>query len=244
MIGIYKIINKVDGKCYYGSSKNIEKRWLRHINELNKNKHINILLQRAWNKYGEDNFLFEIVEECEIINLLNVEQKYLDLNPEYNIGKKSSGGDNLTNNPKRFEIIERMKISLQEIFDSMSDDEKKIKFSKPMELNPNWKGGTSKNYCKCGKEITPINKTCSECRDRKDKNNPFYNKKHTKETKIHLSNIRKGTYNGEQNKPIIIDNVEYRSAGDASKILGVPMVTIRWRVLSKNKKFENYKYKE
>jgi hypothetical protein len=46
-----------------------------------------------------------------------------------------------------------------------------------------------------------------------------------------------------ENFPIIIDNVEYRSAGEASKILNIPMATIRWRVKSKNKKFENYKYK-
>jgi hypothetical protein len=52
-----------------------------------------------------------------------------------------------------------------------------------------------------------------------------------------------GTYNGNQNKPIIIDEVEYRSAGEASRLLNIPMVTIRWRVLSNNKKFEKYKYK-
>lgn len=243
MIGIYKITNSINGNSYYGSSKNITKRWLRHKNELNKNKHINVLLQRAWNKYGEENFIFEIVEECDEPLLLKIEQKYLDSNPEYNIGKKSSGGDNLTNNPKRIEIIEKMTISSRKVFGLMSDEDKKKKFSKPMELNPNWRGGTSRNYCKCGKEITPLNKTCNECRPRSDKDNPFYNKKHTKETKDRLSIIRKGTYNGEQNKPIIIDGIEYRSSGEASKILGIPMVTIRWRVLSKNKDFEKYKYK-
>ena len=52
-----------------------------------------------------------------------------------------------------------------------------------------------------------------------------------------------GVYNGKQNIPIIIDDIEYRSAGEASKILNIPMVTIRWRVLSKNKKFNNYQIK-
>jgi hypothetical protein len=42
----------------------------------------------------------------------------------------------------------------------------------------------------------------------------------------------------------VIDNVEYRSAGEASKLLNIPTVTIRWRVISKNKKFDNYKYKD
>lgn len=38
MIGIYRIKNLVNEKCYYGSSKNINKRWFKHRNELNKKK--------------------------------------------------------------------------------------------------------------------------------------------------------------------------------------------------------------
>lgn len=34
MIGIYRIKNLINNKCYYGSSKEIEKRWSRHKNEL------------------------------------------------------------------------------------------------------------------------------------------------------------------------------------------------------------------
>jgi group I intron endonuclease len=83
MIGIYRILNKINGNCYYGSSNNVEKRWLRHKNELNKGKHINIILQRAWDKYGDDNFIFELVESCDETLLLEVEQKYLDLKPKY-----------------------------------------------------------------------------------------------------------------------------------------------------------------
>jgi group I intron endonuclease len=111
------------------------------------------------------------------------------------------------------------------------------------EDNPNWKGGKSIVYCECGKKIGYGHTHCNKCRPRSEKNNPFYGKTHTDETKNKLSEKRIGTYNGEQNIPIIIDNVEYRSAGEASKILNIPMVTIRWRVKSKNKKFENYKYK-
>lgn len=44
MIGIYKIENIINNKCYYGSSKNIEKRCERHKNELNKNTHINCFI--------------------------------------------------------------------------------------------------------------------------------------------------------------------------------------------------------
>ena len=94
MTGIYMIKNKINGKKYYGSAKNIRIRWNRHKNDLNKNQHQNIKLQRAWNKYGSENFEFKILEECSYSDLLIIEQKYLDQNPEYNIGKKSSGGDN------------------------------------------------------------------------------------------------------------------------------------------------------
>jgi hypothetical protein len=110
------------------------------------------------------------------------------------------------------------------------------------ENNPNWKGGSKKN-CKCGKEIGLISETCSDCKDRTGEKNAFYGKSHSEEFKSKLSKMRTGTYNGDQNKPIIIDEVEYRSAGEASRLLNIPMITIRWRVLSKNKKFEKYKYK-
>ena len=244
MVGVYRIKNLVNDKCYYGSSKNIEKRWLTHKNHLNSGKHHNVPLQRAWNKYGEDNFSFEVVEECEEIILLEVEQYYLDLNPDYNIGLKSSGGDNLTNNPNKDKIIKKMTESVRKRYDLMTNEEKKEKHSQPMENNPNWRGGVSFKYCECGVKIKPINETCINCRDKSGVNNPFFGKQHSDETKKKLSESRKGTYHGEQNIPIIIDGVEYRSAGEASKILNIPMVTIRWRVLSKNKKFDNYKYKD
>ena len=45
--GIYKITNKVDGKFYIGSSKNLHKRWLSHRSELRRNHHCNQHLQSA-----------------------------------------------------------------------------------------------------------------------------------------------------------------------------------------------------
>lgn len=70
MTGIYIITNEVNSKCYIGKSEiSIEGRWKDHINKLKSNKHINRnskpdKLQKAWNKYGEDNFTFDILEEC------------------------------------------------------------------------------------------------------------------------------------------------------------------------------------
>ena len=77
-IGIYKITNNVNGKFYIGSSNNIEKRWISHRYQLRHNKHSAVHLNRAWNKYGEDSFIFEILEETSQSDLLEAEQKYLD----------------------------------------------------------------------------------------------------------------------------------------------------------------------
>jgi len=111
------------------------------------------------------------------------------------------------------------------------------------EQNPNWRGGVTYVYCECGKKIGYGHTHCNKCRPRSETNNPFYGKQHSEKTKNNLREKKFGVYNGNQNIPIIIDNVEYRSSGEASKILNIPMVTIRWRVRSNNKKFNNYQYK-
>ena len=108
IIGIYKIINTYNGNCYVGSSKNIDRRWNEHLKKLTTNNHQNVILQRAWNKYGENNFKFEVVEVCDLNVLLERENFYLSKNPEYNIVKVAKGGDTISNNPKRDLIIEKI----------------------------------------------------------------------------------------------------------------------------------------
>jgi group I intron endonuclease len=81
--GVYKIIGPT-GKIYIGSSNNIDKRWVAHRSLLNNNKHVSTYLQNSWNKYGEDNFKFKIIEETLEDNLINREQYYLDYHKSYN----------------------------------------------------------------------------------------------------------------------------------------------------------------
>lgn len=90
--GIYCITNILNNHKYIGSSKNIRCRIQQHHYYLKKNTHHSCHLQRAYNKYGQDKFVIIILETCEPIRdtLIFVEQKYLDLNPEYNIAKLAS----------------------------------------------------------------------------------------------------------------------------------------------------------
>ena len=95
--GIYKIENKVNGKLYIGLSINIKERWIAHKVQLRKNIHYNSHLQASWNKYGEDSFIFSILEHCEVDKLSNREKYYIDLYDTYNNGyNMTPGGENGT----------------------------------------------------------------------------------------------------------------------------------------------------
>lgn len=75
MQGIYIIKNKVNGKVYIGQSKKLEKRYNGHLYRIGRNEHHNEIIQRAFNKYGVENFEFTILEEV-IEGLLNEREKY------------------------------------------------------------------------------------------------------------------------------------------------------------------------
>lgn len=61
--GIYKIINLKNNKVYIGQSEKLNNREWCHFYWLNRGEHHNEHLQKSYNKYGKDNFIFEIIEE-------------------------------------------------------------------------------------------------------------------------------------------------------------------------------------
>ena len=75
---IYKIINAVNNKFYVGSAVNFEKRKARHLWRLRRGDHANKHLQAAWGKYGEQAFVFAIVQEVsEFEDILAAENVWL-----------------------------------------------------------------------------------------------------------------------------------------------------------------------
>lgn len=86
--GVYIIKNVINGKVYIGSSNNISNRWHLHKKTLNEHKHHNCHLQNAWDKYGEENFNFDILEIVSDINkLIEREQLWMDKYEAYNVQK-------------------------------------------------------------------------------------------------------------------------------------------------------------
>lgn len=87
--GIYKIENLINKKVYIGSSSILYYRLYTHFNNLKKNCHSNRHLQSAWNKYGEENFILEILEITpnNLETLLNREDYYLNKYQSFNKDK-------------------------------------------------------------------------------------------------------------------------------------------------------------
>jgi group I intron endonuclease len=188
-----------------------------------------VYLQRSWNKYGEQSFKFEILKEFTFISeehLLDEELKSVnELLPEYNVGSVG-GGDNLTNNPNREDIIKRITLTLREQVKNMTDEQRKQRWGRSGKKNSNWKGGISSNTTcvDCHKPIDYGHKRCISC-SKNGKNNSFYGKQHTTQSKEKIRQKMKGRLPINTN-PITINGISYKSQAEASRKLGVSIGTI------------------
>lgn len=100
-IGIYRITNLINRKSYIGKTgMNFGDRWDCHRSLLNTGKHNNTHLQRAWDKYGAENFEFaiiEVVENSDQLNDLEIKYiaEYMENGMSYNLHLGGDGGYNL-----------------------------------------------------------------------------------------------------------------------------------------------------
>ena len=85
--GIYCVRNIANGKVYVGQAVNLHKRKREHFATLRAGKHHSRKLQNAWNKYGPDDFAFEVLELVLDFDLLmQAEQKWIDELKAYSEG--------------------------------------------------------------------------------------------------------------------------------------------------------------
>ena len=171
LTGIYSITCLCNNKIYIGQSVSIKNRWLKHKSLLRNNSHSNSILQRCYNKYGEDSLVFNIELICNIENLDFYEQLYLDW--EFN------NNDKLTMNfcpiAKSCRGVKKSKTTIEKMSIAKKNmtQETKDKISKALIGNKNsigqFHGGMT-------------------------------NKKHTEETKLKMSQAALGKKKSEETK--------------------------------------------
>ena len=193
MIGIYKIQNLINQKVYIGQSKNISMRWRNHrYNAKSNDESINQYpLYRAINKYGIENFLFEILEECSIEDL-DIREKYWI--KEYNSivpngYNQTEGGEGCITfsklSPEAVEEIQKKLLSGNYMIKTIAEEYEvhrdtirdinlgrtwvKEEFTYPLYLDRAQQGklGLLKNYCiNCGVEILKESTRCVNCNNK------------------------------------------------------------------------------
>lgn len=236
---IYTIKNLVNNKIYVGSTKNFKSRKSSHLTNLRNQRHHCIHLQRAFNKYGEVNFEFTVHKYLqESDDLFIEEQLAIDtLKPEYNIGSVG-GGDNISNNPNRELIVNKMKASLKLRFSSLSKEERSNIYGKPGISNPNWRGG-HKYFCSCGAKIASTAKTCLNCKPIAGEANPFFGKTHSDETKENLRKAKLGSIPSNA-LTIYAEGTIYSSLREAGDAYGINPAAMKYRVDSSAEKWKEF----
>jgi group I intron endonuclease len=110
--GVYVIHNKVNQNFYVGSTNNFRKRWVLHVHLLRSGKHHSPHLQSAWNKYGEESFVFHrLMFIDDRVQRLSLEQHLLNTLPSvYNVSRVAISSSGCVRSP---ETRAKMALSLQ-----------------------------------------------------------------------------------------------------------------------------------
>ena len=221
--GIYMIRNKANGKMYIGQAVDIEDRWKRHTRVLKSDYHINKHLQRAWNKYGEESFEFNILLECEENQLNTYEQYYIfelmtyDDKVGYNKNYGGYSGRPTEETRKKMSEASKGKTKSEETRRKMSEN------------HANFKGEKHPMYGRTGE------------------NNPNYGKHLSEETKKKMREARKSE-NNLNNKPVVQINPNtneikmWKSAKEAERQGGFCHSKISLCCNGKQKLHKGYKW--
>ena len=87
--GIYKVTNKINGKVYIGQSVDIGRRWRQHMTAKD-----DIYFHKAIQKYGIENFEWEVIEKCKKSELDERESYWIEYYDSFNKGYNcTKGGD-------------------------------------------------------------------------------------------------------------------------------------------------------
>lgn len=110
MIGIYSIYSKSQNKYYIGKSIDIHKRFLKHKSDLRLNQHHSKYLQNVYNKYGEDDLVFQVIQECSYEESGDLEKYYIEQFNSFKDGFNETEGGELGAPGRKFseETLKKM----------------------------------------------------------------------------------------------------------------------------------------
>ena len=189
--GIYQWVNLFNSKRYIGSGTDIGGRRRAHLSALRLNRHYNDHFQRAWNEYGEDQFSFEVLRECDPDDLILWEQIYIDCyDPKdlYNLNLE-------VNRPASLSADARKKISHAMSTRTISEEtRRRMSESKKGSAPPN-KGKKASDETR--RKISEAKRNMSD-ETRRRMSEVQKGKAHTDETRRKMSEAHKGKVFTEQ----------------------------------------------
>lgn len=110
VVYIYSITNLINNKKYIGSTKSLKNREYSHFRLLKKNEHHSFHLQASYNKYGKNNFKFDIIIECDKKNRTEMETYYINF---YNSHNREFGYNIIEPNNAKFKCSEQTKNNIR-----------------------------------------------------------------------------------------------------------------------------------
>lgn len=211
---IYKIVCMPNNKVYIGQTNNIKRRLYEHKSTLRHNKHHNEYLQRAFNKYGENSFTFEFIEECNLTNVDDRERYWIKFyksnDKNYGFNSDSGGHNNKTlSNEHKMKISAKVKGENNPMYGvsrkgsnnpfygkKLSEEAKRVISEKAKKRYPKIKDILNSEESIIKRSISNTGKKRSEefktrmsemAKERIGEKNPFYGKVHSEETKRKIS---------------------------------------------------------
>lgn len=96
MYYIYKIENIQNGRIYIGLTNNLGRRRARHFTDLKCHRHDNAFLQKEYDIYGPDSFIFDKVFEGDVTSqeISDLEKFYIQKYDSYRNGYNQNTGGN------------------------------------------------------------------------------------------------------------------------------------------------------
>lgn len=151
-IGVYKIYFKNKPNIFYVGSTcskdGFNDRFYRHRSRLRKNNHENSRLQNTYNKYGENQLVIEIIEECIKEDCLAREQYWINkldsYKNGYNLAEYVNGGPSMS-----FERLRKQTVSKQKVVYQINKEGKIINIFKGISEAARQTNGRYQDISKC-----------------------------------------------------------------------------------------------